>query len=50
MTEGQKVYYRDSYGDRHMARISYIFRSVRGNNCAYLTDGATKLLTELTPA
>lgn len=50
MTEGQKVYYRDSYGDRHTARISYIFISVWGTTCAHLTDGATKLLTELTQA
>ena len=48
ITEGCKVYYRDSYGDRHIARVSYLFTSAQGNNCAYLTDGATKLVADLT--
>ena len=50
LKEGDKVYYRDMFGDRHVVRIAYLFRSAQGNDCAYLMDGATKLVTELTKA
>ena len=45
--EGDKVEYRDSYGDIHTARVSYIFTSAQGNACASLNNGATKLISEL---
>ncbi|UQK57841.1 hypothetical protein Kp7_1 [Klebsiella phage Kp7] len=47
MKEGDKVHYVDSWGDIHTVRISYLFTSVMGNECAALNDGATKLVTEL---
>lgn len=47
LSEGMKVHYRDSHGDKHTARISYIYTSAYGNECAALSDGATKLTTEL---
>lgn len=48
--EGDKVHYRDSYGDIHTARVSHLFTSAIGNACAALNDGATKLLSELVVA
>lgn len=48
--EGDNVEYRDSYGDLHTARVSYLFTSALGNTCAALNDGATKLLSELVVA
>jgi hypothetical protein len=47
MKEGDKVHYVDSWGDIHTVRISYMFKSVMGNECAALNDGSTKLVTEL---
>lgn len=49
MKEGDKVHYVDSWGDIHTVRISYLFKSVMGNECAALNDGSTKLVTELYP-
>ena len=48
--EGDKVHYRDSYGDIHTARISHLFTSARGNSCAALNDGATKPISALVVA
>lgn len=48
--EGDKVEYRDSYGDINKVRVSYLFTSALGNTCAALNDGATKLLSELVVA
>ncbi|GAB7411867.1 hypothetical protein OUHCRE4_48460 [Enterobacter hormaechei subsp. steigerwaltii] len=39
MKEGDKVHYVDSWGDIHTVRISYLFTSVMGNECAALSDG-----------
>lgn len=47
ITEGMKVFYFDSWGDRHIARVSYLFTSVSGCWCASLNDGATKLVSSL---
>lgn len=47
MNEGDKVTYRDRYGDVHKARICYIFTSVSGKPCAHLNDGTVHTLAKL---